>query len=53
MVKIEVRYCSLRVHDEGCAMRISDIIAYVKDRQDALRAGAATEETLFIDLGEI
>ena len=29
---------------EGCVLRISDIIAYVgKDRQDAIRAGAATE----------
>ncbi len=37
---------------EGCVMRISDIIAYVgKDRQDALRAGAATEETFDDGLG--
>lgn len=37
---------------EGCVMRISDIIAYVgKDRQDAIRAGIATEDTFDDGLG--
>jgi dGTPase len=37
---------------EGCVVRVSDIIAYVgKDRQDAIRAGIATEETFDDGLG--
>ena len=37
---------------EGCVVRISDIIAYVgKDRQDAIRAGAATEKSFDDGLG--
>ena len=37
---------------EGCVVRISDIIAYVgKDRQDAIRAGIATEDTFDDGLG--
>lgn len=37
---------------EGCVVRVSDIIAYVgKDRQDAIRAGIATEDTFEDGLG--
>lgn len=37
---------------EGCVVRVSDIIAYVgKDRQDAIRAGIATEQTFDDGLG--
>ena len=37
---------------EGCVVRVSDIIAYVgKDRQDAIRAGIATEDTFDDGLG--
>lgn len=37
---------------EGCVVRISDIIAYVgKDRQDAIRAGIANEDTFKDGLG--
>ncbi|MBR3226386.1 MAG: HD domain-containing protein [Atopobiaceae bacterium] len=37
---------------EGCVVRISDIIAYVgKDRQDAIRAGIADENTFDDGLG--
>ena len=37
---------------EGCVVRISDIIAYVgKDRQDAIRAGLADEDTFDDGLG--
>lgn len=37
---------------EGCVVRISDIIAYVgKDRQDAIRAGIAQEDTFDDGLG--
>ena len=37
---------------EGCVVRLSDIIAYVgKDRQDAIRAGIATEDTFDDGLG--
>lgn len=37
---------------EGCVVRISDIIAYVgKDRQDAIKAGMATEDTFADGLG--
>ncbi len=37
---------------EGCVVRVSDIIAYVgKDRQDAIRAGIATERTFDDGLG--
>ncbi|MBO7675429.1 MAG: HD domain-containing protein [Atopobiaceae bacterium] len=37
---------------EGCVVRVSDIIAYVgKDRQDAIRAGIAQEDTFDDGLG--
>ncbi|ERI04132.1 putative dGTPase [Atopobium sp. oral taxon 810 str. F0209] len=37
---------------EGCVVRVSDMIAYVgKDRQDAIRAGLASEETFDDGLG--
>ena len=37
---------------EGCVVRISDIIAYLgKDRQDAIRAGIATEKTFDDGMG--
>lgn len=37
---------------EGCVVRVSDIIAYVgKDRQDAIRAGIADEDTFEDGLG--
>lgn len=37
---------------EGCAVRVSDIIAYVgKDRQDAIRAGICSEDTFDDGLG--
>ncbi len=37
---------------EGCVVRVSDIIAYVgKDRQDAIRAGIAGEDTFDDGLG--
>lgn len=37
---------------EGCVVRVSDIIAYVgKDRQDAIRAGIATEDSFDDGLG--
>ncbi len=37
---------------EGCVVRISDIIAYIgKDRQDAIRAGLADEDTFADGLG--
>ena len=37
---------------EGCVVRVSDIIAYVgKDRQDAIRAGIANEDTFDDGLG--
>lgn len=37
---------------EGCVVRVSDIIAYVgKDRQDAIRAGIAAEDTFEDGLG--
>ncbi len=37
---------------EGCVVRISDIIAYIgKDRQDAIRAGIATEKTFEDGMG--
>jgi dGTPase len=37
---------------EGCVVRVSDIIAYVgKDRQDAIRAGIAQEDTFEDGLG--
>ena len=37
---------------EGCVVRVSDIIAYVgKDRQDAIRAGIADEDTFDDGLG--
>lgn len=37
---------------EGCVVRVSDIIAYVgKDRQDAIRAGIATEKTFADGMG--
>ncbi|WP_035425396.1 deoxyguanosinetriphosphate triphosphohydrolase family protein [Atopobium fossor] len=37
---------------EGCVVRISDIIAYIgKDRQDAIRAGIATEKTFDDGMG--
>ena len=37
---------------EGCVVRISDIIAYVgKDRQDAIAAGVASEDTFADGLG--
>ncbi|MDO4537618.1 MAG: HD domain-containing protein [Coriobacteriales bacterium] len=37
---------------EGCVVRVSDIIAYVgKDRQDAIRAGIATEQSFDDGLG--
>lgn len=37
---------------EGCVVRVSDIIAYVgKDRQDAIRAGIANEDTFEDGLG--
>ncbi len=39
---------------EGCVMRISDMIAYVgKDRQDAIRAGLANEDTFDDGLGGV
>lgn len=37
---------------EGCVVRVSDMIAYVgKDRQDAIRAGLASEESFDDGLG--
>lgn len=37
---------------EGCVVRVADIIAYVgKDRQDAIRAGIAREDTFADGLG--
>lgn len=37
---------------EGCVVRVSDIIAYVgKDRQDAIRAGIASEDTFADGMG--